>query len=86
MVKRIAYIKNTDGTFKSKGVVRNKFGHGYNVAIISTGRAALITSADSSITQIQLVATSFHKIKMKIKKALIGLGCEFEPEVRKPRK
>jgi hypothetical protein len=86
MTKRIVYIKNQDGSLKSKGEIRNKFGHGFVVAVISTGRAAVITSSDSTITQLTLTATSFHKIKIKIKKTLTELGCEFEPEVRKPRK
>ena len=86
MNKRIRYIKNTDGNSITVNYIKNTDGHEFRAGFIASGKAGFIKSVGDDTTHIPFTATSPHKIKIKIKRALIKLGCQFETEVRKPRK
>lgn len=86
MNKRLRYIKDTAGNSITQNHVKNINGHEFRAGFVAGGKAGFIKSVGDDTTHIQLTATSPHKIKIKIKKALMKLGCVFEKETRKPRK
>jgi len=88
VLKRIRYQKSGDN-YLCIGNVKNIDGHEF-IAGFSGGdpkatTTGFIKSLGDDTTKILLEATSHHKIKIKIKKALIKLGCQFDREKRKPR-
>jgi hypothetical protein len=85
MNKRIRYTKDSNGNVITQNYITNINGVVYRAGYISTGKAGFVKSVDDDTTHIQLTATSPHKIKIKIKKTLEKLGCQFEKELRKPR-
>lgn len=90
MNKRILYIKDNNGNYASANYITSKDGIRYRVGFLGGDKkaptAAYIKSADSDALNITLKASSHWKIKIKIKKALIEIGCVFDKETRKPRK
>jgi len=82
MNKRIRYTKDTSGNNITQNYIKNDSGHEYRAGFIASGKAGFIKSVGTDTVHIQLTATSPHKIKIKIKKSLITLGCRFESEVR----
>ncbi len=85
MNKRLRYIKDTSGNCITQNHIKNVNGHEFRAGYVSGGKVGFIKSVGDDTTNIQLTATSPHKIKIKIKKALSKLGCQFEKEVRQPR-
>lgn len=85
MNKRIRYIKNEQGNCITQNHIKNVAGSEYRAGYIAGGLAGFIKSVGDDTTHIQLTATSPHKIKIKIKRALVKLGCQFETEKRQPR-
>lgn len=85
MNKRIRYVKDQLGNCITANYIKNDGGAEFRAGFIADGKAGFIKSVGDDTTNIQLSATSPHKIKIKIKRALLRLGCKFEKEQRKPR-
>ena len=89
MLQRLRYRKVGDN-YVSIGNVKNVNGHefvvGFSGGDPKTPCTGFIKSAHDDTVKIPLEATSHHKIKIKIKKALSKLGCAFNVEARKKRK
>lgn len=85
MNKRLRYIKDVNGNCITSNYVKNDGGAEFRAGFIADGKAGFIKSVGDDTTDIKLTATSAHKIKIKIKRALVRLGCVFEKETRKPR-
>ncbi len=81
-IKRLKYIETGDGSFISKQIVKTidkiELLVGYTPGTPTKG---FVKSLDK-IINIELEATSPHKIKIKIKNALIKLGVRFDSETR----
>jgi hypothetical protein len=90
MNSRIRYIKDINGNFISQNYIKNVDGTQYRIGfVVGVKTAGFIKSVENDTTHITLEATSPHKIKIKLKKTLVKLGCEFASERRvmvKPRK
>lgn len=83
--KRIRYVKDTNGNGITQNYVKNVNGTEYRAGFISNGKAGFVKSVGDDTTHIQLVSTSPHKMKIKIKKVLQKLGCQFDSEMRAKR-
>lgn len=88
MIKRLRY-QQVGENYVSIGTVKNINGHefvvGYSGLDPKQPCTGFIKSAHDDTVKIPLEASSHHKIKIKLKKALIKLGCQFEQEGRKKR-
>lgn len=88
MTQRIRYQKVGEN-YVSIGTIKNIDNHEFIAGFSPVGEngmcAGFVKSAHDDTTKLPLEATSHHKIKIKIKKALIRLGCQFSMEKRKPR-
>jgi hypothetical protein len=85
MLKRIRYQKTGDTGYICIGTIKNVDSHEFIAGYSADGKIGFIKSVGDDTTKITLQATSPHKVKIKIKKALIKLGCQFDSEKRKPR-
>ena len=79
--KRLKYFKQTDGTYKTDNI-KNIDNYPLVAGHSADGKSGYIKSVGDETINIELTATSLHKIKIKIKKALIRLGCRFDTEER----
>jgi hypothetical protein len=95
VLKRIKYIKDTKGNFITKDIIKTKdkteLRAGFIGGDAKIPTVGFIKSVGDDIVNIQVNATSAHKIKIIIKEVLIKLGCVFSNERRvldktKPRK
>lgn len=86
MAQRLKYVKISDNEFKTEGYIKT-YTKGDVVATfeISTNTFKIMSPLGTSV-YVEGTATSPHKIKIKIKQALLKLGAEFEKETRQPRK
>jgi intein-encoded DNA endonuclease-like protein len=85
MNKRIRYVKDSNGNTITQNYIKNVNGSQYRAGFIAGGKAGFVKSVDDDTTHIQLTSTSPHKMKIKIKKTLEKLGCQFDKEIRQPR-
>lgn len=85
MNKRIRYVKDSEGNAITANYIKNDGGAEFRAGFIADGKAGFVKSVGNDSTNISLTATSPHKIKIKIKRTLSKLGCQFEKEQRKPR-
>ena len=86
MIKRIKYIKDSNGNYTSQNYVKNQDNVFLRVGFVpGVPTKGFVKSVDNDTIHITLTATTPHKIKIKIKKTLAKLGCIFEKEKRKPR-
>lgn len=81
MNKRIRYIKDGNGGFVSKNVLKTVSGEELLSVIDPSGKTGKITTTDNRIVLV-VATTSPHKTKIALKKALSGLGVNFEIEKR----
>ena len=90
MIQRLKYIKDANGNFLTQSIVKTidkiELRAGFVGGDPKNPTTGFIKSVGDDIVNIQIVASSHWKIKIKIKKALIKLGCQFNTEKRKPRK
>ncbi len=90
MIQRLKYIKDVNGNFLTQGIVktidRMELRAGFIGGDPKSPTTGFIKSVGNDTINIQLQATSHWKIKIKLKRALIKLGCQFNTEKRKPRK
>lgn len=83
MNKRIRYIKASDDVMVGSKFYRNSNGQEFRVSFSAANNKSYVGNIllnDCIIKTVQ--GTSPHKIKIAIKNALVGLGCEFEKETR----
>lgn len=88
MNQRIRYIKNAEGNMVGNKFFRSKDGTEYFVEwkTLKPGMCAgRIASVDGNY-ETDVYGSSPHKIKIKLKRALMELGCEFEKEKRELKK
>lgn len=86
MAQRLKYVKVSETEYKTEGYI-NTFAKGEVIATFDTVTNTFkIMSPMGTSIYAEGVATSPHKIKIKIKEALIKLGAQFEKEKRQPRK
>ena len=86
MNKRIRYVKNENGGWKSMRAIRSADGTDYIAIINPDGVTGTIKTAKLSGFSVEIKGPSPHKVKIKIKTALQLLKCDFTGEKRKPRK
>lgn len=90
MTQRLKYIKDTNGNFLTQGIVKTidkiELRAGFIGGDPKSPTVGFIKSVGDGIINIEIKASSHWKIKIKLKKALIKLGVQFDSEKRKPRK
>lgn len=90
MTQRLKYIKDINGNFLTQGIVRTvdriELRAGFVGGDPKSPTTGFIKSVGGDAVNIQIQGSSHWKIKMKLKKALIKLGVQFNIETRKPRK
>lgn len=86
MAQRLKYVKVNETEFKTEGFIKT-YAKGEVIAIfnISTNSYKIMSPRGTEV-YLEGTATSPHKIKIKIKQALIKMGAEFNSEKRQPRK
>lgn len=86
MAQRLKYVKVSETEYKTEGYVKT-YAKGEVIAIFDTTTNTFkIMSPMGTAVYVEGAATSPHKIKIKIKEALLKLGAQFEKETRQPRK
>ena len=86
MAQRLKYVKVSETEYKTEGFVKT-FAKGDVVATFNTtDNTFKIMSPMGTVVYAEGVATSPHKVKIKIKKVLIELGAQFDKETRQIRK
>lgn len=82
MSTRIRYTNMPDGTKLSMQVFKDKDGYDIKTKINTDGKSGAVVFASDLTPLVELVATSPHKIKIKLKKAMKQLGVKFDKERR----
>lgn len=83
MNKRIRYTKQPDGTYKGTKFYKANDGKEYQVDFrLTEGGCVGYVEEVGTSKGVGITASSPHKIKIALKKKLMDLGCEFEPEKR----
>lgn len=89
-MKRIRYIKDNNGNYLTREVIKTKEGISLRAAYqggdLKQPTKGFIRAVGSDAINIELQGASHHKIKIKIKRALEELGAIFGEESRKARK
>lgn len=81
MNTRIRYSKLADGTQVSMRIIKSDSGREFRAGIMSDGKSGFIEDAVTKQKAL-VMATSPHKLKIKIKDLLVKEGCRFKAEVR----
>jgi hypothetical protein len=63
-------------------VIKSRLGKEYRSVLSVDGKAGLVVDINSKAVVFECVATSAHKTKIKLKKALEELGVKFGKETR----
>lgn len=84
MNKRIRYVNSPDGGLNSKNVLKSVSGAEYLAYVGADGRSGRVMLATGE-SVVEVNATSPHKVKIKLKDALVELGVNFEIEKRVKR-
>lgn len=83
MNTRIRYVKQSDGSLISMRVLKARDGSEYRPIISTDGKnGAILCPNDKEKIAFQCTATSPHKVKIKLKNALVSLGVKFVEEKR----
>lgn len=84
MNKRIRYIKSptNEGAMVGSKFYKDENGTEFEVGFAPDGDKYVGYVIGNGVLS-RFTASSPHKIKLEIKKTLIGLGCKFEVETRK---
>lgn len=82
MNKRIRYIKDTGGGYKSAKVIKSAEGIEYRAFINSDGKTGYVRCPKNDAINIPVKGTSPHKVKIAIKTTLEFLKCKFVKESR----
>lgn len=82
MSTRIRYVKDAEGNFLSMQVYKDSQGYEIKTRIGSDGKSGSVVLASDLTPIVELTATSPHKIKIKLKKAMKQLGVKFDKEKR----
>jgi hypothetical protein len=83
---RIRYVSNPDGSTESLQIFKARDGREYRSIISHDGLTGYVVTMPARQVIMQLTATSFHKIKIKLKAALKNLGVIFLNEKRQPKR
>lgn len=83
MNTRIRYVNTSDGSKLSMQVFKDKDGYDIKTKIYADGKSGAIVFASDLTPIVELTATSPHKIKIKLKKAMKQLGVKFDKERRR---
>ena len=90
MTKRIKYTKDANGNFLTQDILKTvdriELRAGFIGGDPKTPTTGFIKSVGTDAVNIQVEASSHWKVKIKLKRALIKLGCQFDSEKRKPKK
>lgn len=85
-INRIKYHSRPDGTKLSVHIFVDKDGIEMRVLLHADGVTASLVTANNETPLVTVVASSPHKVRIKIKKALSGvMGIRLPKEKRKPR-
>lgn len=85
-ISRIKYHNRPDGSKISVHIFVDKDGIEMRVLLHADGTTASLVTANNSTPLVTVTASSPHKIRIKIKKALAGvMGIRLPKEKRKPR-
>lgn len=82
MNKRIRYIKDEHGGWKSMKVIKSAEGIEYIAVINPDGKTGFIKCPRNNALNLQVKATSLHKVKIALKTNLEFLKCKFAKETR----
>ena len=85
MQQRIRYIKDDNGNYVTYNRIKDESGGEYRCGFLSDGKHGFVKSTHDTSVNVPLKASSPHKMKMKIKKTLVKLGCLFKKEERQKR-
>ena len=85
MMKRIRYIKNSDGGLSAMRVITSQSGAEYDAIIDPSGKTGHVLDYISRDVVVSVSGSSAHKTKIAIKAALESLGVVFSEETRKKR-
>lgn len=85
MMKRIRYIKHSDGGLSAMRVITSQTGVEYDVIIEPNGKTGHILDYISRDVVMSVSGSSAHKTKIALKAALESLGVVFSEETRKKR-